>query len=60
SFYEQKFTAQQALEEMLQYYKIIKSVNGLMITLWHNNFFGTTRTFAGWREAYEQFIKEVS
>jgi len=60
SFYEQKFTPQQALEEMRQYYNIIKSVNGLMITLWHNNFFGTAKIFAGWKEAYEQFIKEIS
>ncbi len=60
SFYEQKFTAQQALDEMRQYYQIIKSVNGLMITLWHNNFFGTDKSFAGWKEIYEQFIKEIN
>ncbi|MBK5271042.1 MAG: polysaccharide deacetylase family protein, partial [Bacteroidia bacterium] len=60
SLYEQKFTAEQALEEMRQYYNVIKSVDGLMITLWHNNFFGTEKLFAGWKEAYEQFIKEIS
>jgi hypothetical protein len=60
SFYEQKLTAQQALEEMRQYYTILKSVGGMMITLWHNNFFGTDKVFAGWKESYEQFIKEIS
>ena len=60
SFYEQKLTAQQALEEMRQYYTILKSVGGIMITLWHNNFFGTDKVFTGWKEAYEQFIKEIS
>ena len=28
SFYEQKFTPQQALEEMIHYYNVVKSVNG--------------------------------
>lgn len=60
SFYEQKFTAQQALEEMRRYYKVIKAVNGLMITLWHNTFFGTDELFTGWKEAYAQFVKEIS
>lgn len=60
SFYEQKLTAQQALDEMRQYYTILKSVGGMMITLWHNNFLGTDKVFAGWKEAYQQFIKEIS
>jgi hypothetical protein len=60
SFYEQKFTAQQALDEMREFYKVIKSVNGLMITIWHNNFLGTDNLFVGWKEIYEQFIKEIS
>ena len=59
SFYEQKFSPQQALEELQHYYKITKSVNGLLITIWHNNFLGTDRTFAGWREVYEKFMKEI-
>ena len=59
SFYEQKFSANQALEELQHYYKIVKSINGLLITIWHNNFLGTGKIFAGWREVYEQFIKEA-
>lgn len=59
SFFEQKYTPQQALEEMLQYFNIIKSVNGLMITIWHNTFLGTHRKFAGWREVYEEFISKI-
>jgi len=47
------------LEELQHYYKIVKSVNGLLITIWHNNFLGTDKIFAGWREVYEQFIKET-
>jgi hypothetical protein len=58
SFYEQKCTAQQALEELMNYYRSIKKVNGLMITIWHNHFLGTDVLFRGWREVYEVFLKE--
>ncbi len=60
SFYEQKYSAQQALEEMKHYYNEVKSVNGTFIMIWHNSFLGTDREFAGWREVYEEFLKEVS
>jgi hypothetical protein len=59
SFYEQKYSAQQALEEMRQYYKTVKSVNGYFIMIWHNSFLGTDKLYAGWRDVYEQFVKEV-
>jgi hypothetical protein len=58
SLYEQKFTAQQAMTELLNYYNAIKKVNGLMITVWHNHFLGTDPRFAGWRGVYEIFLKE--
>ena len=60
SFFEQKFSSQQALDEMRQYYNVIKSVNGTMITIWHNSFLGTEKLFKGWKEIYEQFISEIS
>ncbi len=59
-FYEQKLTPQQALDEMLYYYQQVKNVNGILITIWHNNFFGTDERFKGWKEMYEQFVKEVA
>ena len=59
SFYEQKFTAEQALEELQHYCQVVRSVNGMMITIWHNNFLGEGKLFKGWREAYEQFICSV-
>lgn len=60
SFFEQKFSSQQALNEMRHYYNVIKSVNGTMITIWHNSFLGTEKLFKGWKEMYEQFISEIS
>lgn len=60
SFFEQKITPQQALDEMRHYYKEVKAVDGTLITLWHNTFLGTDERFKGWKEVYEQFIKEIS
>jgi hypothetical protein len=60
SFYEQKLTARQGLEEMRHYYNVTKSVNGTFIMIWHNQFFGTDKLFLGWKEVYEEFIKETS
>ena len=59
SFYEQQYSPQQAFAEIREYHDIIKKVNGTMITIWHNNFFGTGKMFAGWKEVYELFLEEV-
>ncbi|HYM95574.1 MAG TPA: polysaccharide deacetylase family protein [Chitinophagaceae bacterium] len=59
SFYEQKFSVLQALDEMRYYRSSIQSVNGTMITIWHNNFLGTEKLFNGWKEVYEQFLRET-
>jgi hypothetical protein len=60
AFFEQGSTADQALEEMLFYYRSVFKVNGLLITLWHNTFLGTDPLFAGWRNCYLKFLEIVS
>ena len=60
AYYEQNSSAQEALAEMMQYYQVIKQVNGTMITIWHNSFLGTDDEFEGWKEAYQQFIALVA
>ena len=60
SFFEQKFSPQQTLEELEHYYNIVKSVNGTLITIWHNTFLGTSKLSKGWREVYEQFVRQLS
>jgi hypothetical protein len=60
SFYEQRQTAVQALEELLQYCKVVQAVGGTLILLWHNNFLGSDPQFAGWREAYADFWRLAS
>lgn len=58
AYYEQKFTAAQAMSELMHYYHHIRKVNGLMVTIWHNTFLGTDASFEGWRQVYEVFLKE--
>lgn len=56
AYYEQKLTAEEGFAEMKEFYEVIKSVNGTMITLWHNSFLGTAKEFVGWKEVYEKFV----
>jgi hypothetical protein len=60
AFYEQKYSTQQTLQELQQFYKIIKQVNGTMIAIWHNTFLGDDKMFAGWKEMYAEWINEIS
>ena len=60
SFFEQKYLPQRAYEEMMHYYHAVKAVNGTMITIWHNSFLGNYRSFAGWKEVYEEFVEVVT
>ena len=57
SFFHQKFSAQEAAEEMQYYYDIIKSVNGTYITLFHNHFLTEQSEWIEWRNMYAMFLK---
>ncbi|MFM2337299.1 MAG: hypothetical protein RL115_492 [Bacteroidota bacterium] len=59
AYYEQKLSAQAAYDEMLQYYHEVKAVNGLFITLWHNNFLGHFSPLKQWKATYVKFIKKI-
>ena len=58
TFYEKRLNPHSAFTELMDYYRRIKQVNGLMVTIWHNQFFGTDPLFAGWKEVYEVFLKD--
>ena len=58
-FYEQKLSPEQSYDELLHYYSTCKKANGTLITIFHNNFLGTDRAFAGWRELYTLFISQL-
>lgn len=58
SFYQSKSSPKEAFAELMNYYRKIKQINGLMVTTWHNNFFGSDPMFSGWKEVYEVFLKD--
>lgn len=60
AYYEQNLSADAALQELMQYYNIVKSVNGTLITIWHNSFLGTDEEFAEWREVYREFVSSIA
>ena len=59
SFYEQKLSVEQAYEEIIHYQEACKKVNGNFISIFHNNFLGTDKQFAGWKEMYVKFISQL-
>ena len=60
SFFEQKLTPEEAYDEMLYYFNVVRAVNGTLITLWHNTFLGTDKYYTGWRELYQRFIESIA
>jgi hypothetical protein len=59
AYYEQKLTADKALEELMQYYTACKEVNGELITIWHNHMVGEDKLYQGWASMYENFLRKV-
>jgi hypothetical protein len=59
AFFEQKMTSEEALDQLLRYVKVLKEVNGRLITIWHNFSLGTDPLWAGWPEMYGKFLEEI-
>jgi hypothetical protein len=59
SFYEQHYSAEQAYEELMQYYHQCKTYGGTLISIWHNNFLGADKKTQGWKNMYRRFIAQV-
>ena len=51
-------TPAQAMQELMQYYQLIRKVPGLMVTVWHNTFLGDDPQFTDWKNLYALFLKE--
>jgi len=60
SFFEQRLSSEEAFDELMQYYREVKKVNGTLVSIWHNTFLGTDTLFKGWREMYLRFLEQVS
>jgi hypothetical protein len=57
SYFEQHYTAEQAAKELQQYHDIVKSVEGELITIFHNHFVTEQKEWLPWRNMYADFLK---
>lgn len=58
SFFEQKFSALQAAEELQNYFSVVKIVNGKLVTIFHNHFITTQPEWLEWRKMYSDFLQQ--
>jgi hypothetical protein len=58
SYFEQKYSAEQAAAELQQYHDVVKQVNGQLITIFHNHFLTLQPQWLPWRKMYEQFLEK--
>lgn len=59
SYFEQRHMPGQAYQELMQLYDSVKKVQGMFISIWHNNLLGTDPRYREWRDLYELFMKET-
>ena len=57
SLFEQKFSPDEALLEMEQYWAITKQYNGTFITIFHNHLLTEQPGQIKWRNMYQQFLE---
>lgn len=58
AIFEQKHSPTEARKELQHYYDIVKSVNGFLVTIFHNHFLTEQSEWMQWRNLYEEFLKE--
>ena len=59
SFYEQYQDATISFTEIMHYKNECQKINGLFISIFHNNFLGTDKQFSGWAAMYAEFISQL-
>lgn len=59
SFFEQKQNPEQTYKELIQYYELVKKLNGTITLIWHNHMIGSVPEFKGWPEMFELFMRET-
>jgi hypothetical protein len=55
--FQQRETEEVALTELQHYFDIVKSVDGELITLFHNDFLTEQPEWMGWRKMYADFLE---
>ena len=59
SFYEQFQDVATTSMELMHYKNECQKVNGLFVSIFHNNFLGTDKHFSGWAAMYAEFISQL-
>ncbi len=52
-----EYNTLQAEEKIKKIIKNVKKVNGLFVSLWHNESLGTKKQWSGWQNVYEKLIE---
>ncbi|MFN4894098.1 MAG: polysaccharide deacetylase family protein [Bacteroidota bacterium] len=60
SYFELNQSVDEAEIEWRELEKVIRSVNGQMITIWHNIFLGSQKRFVGWGDRYVQWLMTLT
>ncbi len=56
--FQQRETPEEALKELQHYFDIVRSVDGELITLFHNDFLTEQTAWIGWRKMYADFLEK--
>jgi hypothetical protein len=59
SFFEQKNTVEVAAKELESFKQVVQSVNGQLITIFHNHFLAPTQQWKPWLTMYQHFLQTV-
>lgn len=59
AFYQEKHAAAAAGSELQYYLDTVRSVGGVLYTIFHNHLLGSDPLFAGWRQLYEDFVSRA-
>ena len=58
AIFEEKLSPQQALQQLQQYYNIVKQVDGSFYMIHHNHFLAMQPQWQVWRDVYENFLHQ--
>lgn len=59
SLFEQKLTPDQAFDELKHYHNVVRQVNGMLITIFHNHLLSNQPGQAAWKQLYERFLGKI-
>lgn len=59
AIFEEKLSPNSAFESLVNYYNIVKQVNGQLITIHHNHFLSNEPQWQSWRSLYETFLQSI-